>query len=252
MKTVFLKNGQEVLLKKELGEDGYLVETLMIYQDHDGNESIEPSGNNIVVNEIFTSCPIEKISDEYKKINDKVIEKENELKELNQKLYQEKYELENIKAQKTNLNKLIFNKSEIKNAKRISFFNDRTLLPQTVSDKAKNSMKFSLSFSIFEGKMSIWTYELNDGDSWNGYSNYIDPEYGLLIDITDEELNEITKKRINSKPLDYFNEYYLVGVGDELLTPQLVKKKNDFIKNKENKEIKEWTNKLEEAQNKLN
>lgn len=174
----------------------------------------EPSGNLKLVDEVFKTAPKEKIDLEYLEIKKKV-ENENQallgLIKKNHDLFQE---LSKMERQKMDLQNLIFNRSDLRRAKRLVVFKDGEIQPLIMD--AQHNLKLSLEISMLDGKMRAWAYTF-------GYDRFdcgtiIDDKYGILCDLTDEQIEQITKERVAKKESNYFSDWAIKRSDDKWLT----------------------------------
>lgn len=252
MEKIYLKNGQEANLIKEI--DGqYLVDPYEYYQGHEGEEYNEPSGSLQIVDKVFKTAPLPVIDEEYKILTDKIQQARTESSKIQGEIYSAQKELDNIKKTTTDVSKYIINRKEISEAKRITYFSEKGWMPVDWTPKSSWGTKISASIKIRGGEETFWVYKLYD--DYDTSSDNIDAKYGFLLDKTDEEIEQITKERISYYEgigVDKLSSYALCGVDDKYLSDTLKEKKSIIIKDKAEsdrikteKEIKELTEKLE-------
>lgn len=242
MKTIYLKNGQEAELIKDLGTDGYLVDPMYIYYQED-DEFTQSSGNRIIVNEIFDKPPIEKINQEYTELTKKVTD-------TTKQLYDLKYEVKNLINQKSKFDRFIINREDILTAKRLVVFEEHKIMPIDVKKELKGNIKLSLEIRMTDGDTKVWGYRCYEENRYDS-GNFIDPKYGIITDISDEDLLELTKKRLREMKLESINEYYLKAADDEVLTEEAKAKKYKLLKYDKEKKIADLQKQIQNAQESL-
>lgn len=243
METVFLHNGQECSLVKKLSDNEFIVNPVNVYTTEDGEQYQDISGQAVVVDQIFYTAPVAKINSEYLSISDKVDIKRAELRDISNQVYKLKSELETIKKTKTDLSRLIINRSEILSANRLSFFKDGHILPKDIPKEEFNKIKLSCHVSMKDGKFQTWYYQLNSSSDSYSSGDYIDEEYGIIINATPEELDRITKERVKNTPSNSnkFNDHALLNTPDLYLTEELILQKNKIALTRREREVKEAT-----------
>lgn len=237
MNIVYLKNGERVILHQKLSENEYVIERLYIYNYQDGEPYEEPSGEKIFVDKVYINAPIESIDKQYNEKYQKYLDLNKSVQSLNEELQSLKNEVYKIKNEKTNLSKLIFNKSQLKTAKTIHYFISDRIMPVLMTDYAKTGMKMSLQVQVYSDSVRAWSYELHkNNDSW-GSSDKIDDEYGFFFDLSDEELERITIERVKTFKSDNFYAGYLQSIDNKYLTKELIEIKEKFIIDRKEKQI---------------
>lgn len=253
MQTVFLKDGTQANLITKT-EKGYIVDPLEIYTDYETkDEYTEPSGNVIQVDKVYDVAPIPVIMEEYKTVLDKIEEQEGVLQEKRDELRKLEYEITRLKNTKTEVNRYIINREELKNAKRLIVFKDGHIMPRIMD--GKNSAKFSVSYEIsqYRGEEKCWSCQLHSESRDSGWSgtDYFDADYGIKVDLTDEEIKELTLSRLVKKPKDYFREYCLRTTPDEWLTPEFIEIKKAFIEKENTIELQKAEKELTNAKQRI-
>ena len=245
---MYLLNGQMVEVVSPVGNKFLVAE---IYDcDLGGEPYNEPRADlehPYLVSAVFETPPKHKYDEQIKMAMETV-------EELNKTIRTQKDELYSLKHQKTDLSRLIFNKGEWKNAKTIHYFPDGEIHPVEMSKESQENPKIMFEMSMFEGETRCWGYKLDKG-YYSSYSNYIDGEYGLLIDKSEDELLAICHARQTKKGLsgqNRFNDYTLRGCNDKWLTPEFLKAKEIEVAKKRKTDIDEITNRIASEQAKLN
>jgi len=256
-KIIYLKNGERAILHQELAINEFVVEKLYLYNDrHDedgsGEPYEEPSGMKIIVDKIFDTAPIQSIdklyADKYKafeKLSVSVRTLTSELQTLRNDVYKEK-------VIQTNLSKLIFNKSQLKTAKTIHYFIDDKIMPELMTDYAKQSMKMTLEVSVYSDSIRAWSYRLYVNDNSWGSSDKVDDTYGFLFDLTDEELDKAIIERVKTKQAKDFYAGYLSQIDNKYLTDELIQIKDKFKSDQVEKQIAECRKTIELKTTELN
>ena len=248
MEKIYLKNGQEAYLDKKIDDNNFLVVPVMFYGGDDG-EAYEDMGDAIVVSEIFKSVPIEKIQDDYINILDKIKTKNEALRTIEVELSRANNELRRIETQTTNIGKVIYNRSELKTAERITVFPKDGVMSYDMSEKNKKNLKISIEFNVINGEERAWASKYY-GDSW-GSGDFLDPDCGFVVNATDDEIIEITKERIKGKPKDFFNGHRLAQVPDTYLTSELIEIKSQYVDNQKNVKVEGLKKMIKNAQEEL-
>ena len=130
--TVYLKNGHAANLSKKIDDNNYIVEPFMLFHDYEGNEDYE-HGDKIVVSEIFSKPPVEKIEKEYLVKIEAVRKKNDELLSITKEVQAAEHKLRTVKEKTTDLENGLINKSELKNADSITVFIQGHVAPKTLS-----------------------------------------------------------------------------------------------------------------------
>jgi septal ring factor EnvC (AmiA/AmiB activator) len=228
-----MKNGEEAILVKKISENEFLVNPMaMFYNDQTGEEYQGKSDVLKIVSEIFKKAPVPKINKEFADISEKVNKKTEELNILNKTLKEVTNEIHKIKYQLTDLKKFIINRKELKEAKRITVFEKGYIKPHTLSEKDKNHLKIQITIEVCDGEERAYFYNWY-GDNWSN-SSTVDMNYGFIVDKTDEEIIEITKKR--AVDIDV-KDWELRNADNKYLTEDLILRKNKLLEDEEKKEI---------------
>lgn len=224
MDTVYLKDGSMAKFIAK-SDTGYVVDPLMIYQDDEtGEEWTEPSGRVQVVDVVYAHAPKLAFDQDLKEISVKVEEFEKQLSDKRSELSQLEYKLKNTK---TEISRYIINREELRLAKRLIVFEKDSIEPKILD--GLRSRKFTVSYEIsqYAGEERCWSYKLYSDDREGRYtsSQYFDPEYGIMVDLTDEQVKEKTFERQNKRGLKGFNSYSICTTPDEWLTPEFITEK---------------------------
>lgn len=242
METVFLKDGRAAVLVAKT-DNLFIVEILHSFTSYEGEEIIKKSGKMETVEEIFQAPPIEIFDEHLKLISRLADEKAVEVTALQLEALTLKGEIKGLKDQKTNLQKFIINRSELVNAKRIIMFNEREIAPVIMD--GKTGIKFSINHVIsqYEGKMRIWSYSICE-EGYDGPSNYFDKNYGIYIDLTDEELLLLVRERAEKMKID---DWQLMETADKWLSLDLFRRKHSLIENEVKNEISRAKDEMEKS-----
>lgn len=245
MSTVYLKDGSRATLVSKIN-DGFLVKRHLVCQkwnddSEDEVEFIEESDQVEIVNEVFPKAPIDFIEAEYRRWLDKVSEQEKILSEIQKEKIALASEVLRLKNSKTDITRIIFNMEELRNAKRLTVFRRDRIEPHSIDPQ--NRLKLTISYEITSygvGDQNCWVYNFygdNNSGSW-GSSDYYDPQYGIMPDLTDEQIKEITINRLLKKDIggkEGFSPWALTGCSDIWLTPEIIElKKKEMLKQSEN------------------
>lgn len=228
MQTIFLKDGTQANLIAKT-DKGYIVDPLEIYRDYESKEEYqEPSGNVKLVDKIYEVAPVAVIQEEYKAILEKVTEQEKFLAEKRHELRDVQNEIDRLSRTKTDLQKMIINREELKKAKRLTVWVKSSIAPRIMD--IKNSLKLNISYSItqWEVEEKCWAYSAwsHNDDRWSSYSEYFDEKYGVKADLTDEEILFITHERQRKTN---FESYEIGRTHDKWLTPENIIIKGEYI-----------------------
>lgn len=259
MQTVYLKDGTKAALIAKT-EKGYVVDPIEVYrnwisEDEESEEYEEPSGNVKMVDAVYSIAPKEVVEGEYGEILKKVEEQEKILQEKISEVSKIKHELRQLEQTKTNTAKMIFNRNELVNAKRLIVWIRGKIAPR-IMDK-KNSLKLTVSYIISQyGSIEekCWAYSAwsdnRDEERWSSYSEYFDPEYGIKADLTDEEILQITHER-QMKNSEKFDNWEIERCDERWLTPQNIEKKYALIEKSNENALKNAEQELIKAQEKV-
>lgn len=251
MELVYLEDGRQANLIAKT-EKGYVVDPLSTYQDYETEEEYaEPSGKVLQVAKVFKEAPIDIVNAEYKAILDKIAEAENQVREKRNELSQLEYKIKNTATQ---VDRYIINREQLRLAKRLVVFQKDAIAPMIMG--GDKSYKFTVSYEIsqYQNEERCWVSSLwnEDRNSNWGSSNYFDAEYGIMTDLSDEQIKEITFERQNKRGLKAFYENQITHTGDEWLTPLFQAEKKRLIEFNKGSELRKATEELKKAQEKYN
>lgn len=231
MKTAYLSNGQSCYIKEEIGNK-YIVKKLFEVEGEYGIEEIE--GEDAVVEKVFFTKPVEKIE---KEIKDLILKKEQtstEVSELEKNKRNLERELSSLTTTHISNQKFIINRTELLNAKMLVLFPKDSIMPlsKEVGNGYRSDFKVSLTVCIGDGKQQSWGYRV-DTDGREGISHYLCEKYGMLIDPTEEQIEEVIFKRVAEFE---FSDWVIKRTPDKYLTPEMLARKNEYISNERIKE----------------
>ncbi len=211
MRTIYLKNGTAAILHKELPDGEYLIEPIYQYDTQEG-EYESGNGQKEVVKEIFDRAPVELIDAEYKAACEMRNNVENDLQELTSQKFKLQREIEQTQKTIVNNEKFIINKTELRNAKRLALFPKDDVMPMLL-EKDMWELKISFEMKIRENGERAWGYQIYHDRGYGG-SSFLDTEYGILIDPTDEQIDDhirlrLAKNTFSDREIDRTHDKYL-------------------------------------------
>lgn len=247
MEIVFLEDGRQARLIAKT-DKGYVVDPMAVYRDYETEEEYtEETGNVIQVAKVFKVAPVEIVNAEFKAILDKITEQEDILREKRNELSQLEYKIKNTVTQ---VDRYIINREHLRLAKRLVVFQKDAIAPMIMG--GDKSYKFTVSYEIsqYQNEERCWVSSLwnEDRNSNWGSSQYFDAEYGIMVDLTDEQIKEITFERQNKRGLKAFNENQIVHTVDEWLTPLFQDEKKRLIEFNKGAQLRYATEELKKAQ----
>jgi hypothetical protein len=244
---VFLKNGQACYLKEKIGGK-FIVNKIFEYQDEEDYHEVVDE-NDIVVDCVFTKQPIEKISSEVKELHKQKSTAVKELQFLRNSKSKAQYELDQITKTLLTKNKFIINRSDLINAESLVLFEKDKIMPirKDKNEKSFRGLKVTMEVKISDGEERFWGYKLYDDSGYNS-GNFLCPKYGVMINPTDEEVNEVIIKRLSEFE---FSDYHLKGMDDKYLTKELIEKRDVYSNNLQAKEKENLENELKKIQDRL-
>lgn len=226
MNTFYLKDGRlaELITKTD---KGYLIDPYVTFRTYEDETDSAPSGDYEFVDQIFNEAPKELIEAECQKIYDRM----NIISTERDKILEEKNilsrEVESLKREKTNLTRLIFNRSDIKNAKRFVVFPSNQIAPVIYDQQNRHKLSLSIEITDYDPKIRAWVYKFC-GDDRYASGDYFDEEYGVKCDLTDDEIMALNMQRVSAKK---FDDWVVKRTDDKWLTPELIERKNIILNN---------------------
>jgi exosome complex RNA-binding protein Csl4 len=252
MQTIFLKDGTQANLITKT-DKGYVVDPLEIYTDYETKEEYtEPSGNVMMVDKVYDAAPLPVIQEEYKEILSKVEAQEKVLEEKRQELRKVEYDINRIKNTKTDVSRYIINREELRNAERLIVWPEGHILPRVLGGGKSHKFTVSYEISQYQSEERCWVYQLwseSKDSNWSG-SEYFDAEYGIKVNLTDEEIKSVSLDRLSKKKANYFREHLIMQCPDEWLTPDYIQRKKEMNDRSERSELHKAQEELKKAQEK--
>lgn len=248
METVYLKSGQACHLIEKIGEK-FIVAKLYEQTSYDGEETLEIDGESIVVNEVFSTPPIEMIATEIKDMEAQKEALQVELSELNLSRLYIKNDIAQLTKNQVNSEKFIINKTDLLNAKTIALFHKDRIMPFLLdkNDKSFYGLKMSIEIKIGVNEERSWGYKMYF-DCSNNYGDFLCPKYGFIINPTQEQIDDTIKKRVMEFD---FSTYYLKETDDKYLTDELRQKKRNYIDDENRKKKNKLIVDIQDMQKKL-
>lgn len=248
MELVFLSNGQACYLKEKIGSK-FIVNKIFEYEDGENGWQEISDDNDIVVDNVFNKPPIEKVDSEIKELSKVKISLNNEISELQSKKRTIEYGINQITKTQVNNQKFIINKTELINAKVIVLFPKGQVMPYTMdnADKSFRGLKISMEIKISEREERSWGYKLYY-DRGNDYGTFLCEKYGILIDPTEDQIEQTIFKRLSEIE---FDDNQIAKCDDKYLTEKQREIKNNFLSEKSKKDKAYLEKQIEEATKKL-
>ena len=249
---VYLANGQQAYLKEQIG-DRFIVTRIFEYYVH-GNEEdyldMIEDPQDVIVDKVFDNPPTAKIDEEIKKLLEQRtgIEKENQrLIDENRKL---KYETVQLTKTQIDQSKFIINRTDIINAKELALFPSDRIMPIKMKSADKNfyGLNLNMETKISSGETSSWGYTVYYENDYSS-SQHLDPKYGILINPTEEEIEEVIKKRLTEGK---WEGRHFVGIDDKYLSESQIAAKTEYAQKENQRQIEYYENYIKDYQNKIN
>lgn len=248
MESGYLPNGQACYIKEKIGEK-FVINKVYEHDDEEYGWQEIIDQNDVLVDVVLKTKPIEKISQDIKDLNLEKEEAQKQINELNRQKRELNSEIQRITSTKINNEKLIVNRSELLKAQKLVLFIKDRIMPITMNNSDKNfrGLRLSLTIDILTGKERSWGAELYF-DYGHNSSNYLCEKYGILIDPTDEEVEQTIKKRVLELE---FSDYWVKATDDKYLSKELIQRKKEIIKKETLVEKEKLTKLLQETKEKL-
>lgn len=248
MNYKYLNTGMQVIIEEET-ENSFFVRPVLTAEteDYEGRyEEIEVYGDMIKVakNQLFDKAPTEKHDSEIEAKNQKLEELKKEILVKSEELSKIKQEIYRDNLTKVNEERFIINRSEIMKAESIAFFPESRINPiiRKSQDKNFRGLKLSTVIEISSGEERNWGYSLYF--DYESSSDYLDKEFGLVINPTEEKLIEISLQRQEKKK---FEDWHIMRADDKYLSEENKQKKNELWKLEKANEIEKTKKQIEEA-----
>lgn len=267
MQVVYLKDGRKCKLISKTDDGKYIVDPFAVYYTstfedcepaHDQDEQFEMLSNQLVqVDKVYIKPPADVIEAECRELLKTGAELQKQYDELNKEYTQLKRSYEQMKGYKTDLSRYIINREELKTAKRLIVWPKDRIEPRIMG--GIDAVKIHLHYTIekWPNQEKVWVYkgytdQRYHEDSWSTYDEYFDEEYGIKIDLTDEEILTLTHERQRKKK---FDEHAILSAEEKWLTPENLERKKAYMEqNRKNaidqaeKELKRAVKRLEQLQ----
>lgn len=158
---------------------------------------------------------------------------------------------------KVDRSNFIIDRTEILNAKRLVIFRDHQIMPLILKKNDTNDFDDLTILITMRAEKGIVEQKVifNSNDPFSSWNQSFD-DHGLLIDPTDEEIDEIIRLRLDSGM--EFGDYDIMTCPDKYLPPALLEWKRQLVAKDVEKgikrteeEIERLTEKLEELKSKI-
>lgn len=251
MKLVYLTNGEACYLKEKIGKK-YIVNKIFEYEAFYGDDSemVEVIDKiDIVVDVIFNEPPTQKISNDVAELIKKKDKLQNDIRLLTAEKTKLNNEVEKLNTTKITKNCFILNKTDLINANTLALFAKDSIMPKVLDSKNKRfrGLKVSMVTTVGSNEEKYWGYNLYFDEGYSS-GDFLCPKYGILINPTENEIDETIKKRL----LEFkFDDYKIARVDDKYLTSYQIEIKNTYLANERLKEKEKLDKQLVEIQEKL-
>jgi hypothetical protein len=244
MKDFYLKNGEKVRLIEKISDNRFLVESYMYYAGYEGDNYEDPSGIQIVVNEIFES--VQPIYDKSIEVNrQKLSDLDKEISEKRKELNHIKNELLINSKKKSDLDRLLIDRSQFLTCKELVVFTKDRIIP-TRRDGNARGLNMTIDINLVTGEEKRWSYKIYD--DYTSSSDYVESHSDILFDPTEEEIEEGIKTRIKSGK---FTPAQIFQLDDKYLTEEQIDLKYSSILGKQMIEYNKMEEKLNKGKEKM-
>lgn len=213
----YLEDGIAVEVVDETKDGKYVVAEVFecgIGDGEDYDTRLEVSENLRIVDKVYETPPenayhrlVKLAKDELNKVRLQVSEQRGNLRKISLQKKALEEEIVKIKSKKTDWKRMIVDRSEIADAKRLTVVTQDFKILDLKKGQFNAKQRISFEISAKEGKH--WGMVLDWGtDSWK--TKKINSEYGVMIDKTDEELRKILQKILQDTPVDGISPYDLL------------------------------------------
>lgn len=241
-KIIYTKQGESAEIIESLSGGRYLIDLYYTYEDYDSGDSYEElSGNTKIVNEIFKSPPISFKSKEIDELEAQIRISKTELEGVKKDISAANSDKRTAERQKTDIQKLVFDKRDLLKHKTISFF-IKDSIEYHMLDSHQTS-RISLNFTITPNGFGGYeiTYSM---DSYRDKYK-IDQTLGLIYDATEEDLEKIKTQRVHDLG-DKILDNYLRTLDEKYLSGAQIKIKHERALEKEQKEVDRYSELLKQ------
>jgi len=251
---VYLPNGQTVWLKEKIG-NRYIINKIYEYETEHGWDA--SYGEDMLVDTVYFEKPIEKFDKEIAELIQKRDGLTRECDAIPIEIRKLNNDLSSIKKNLITQNSFIINKSELINAKSIAFFVKDQIMPSTLkSDKFSyggfRGLKISMEISISTGEERSWGYKIWYEDDRYSSGDFLDPKEGIIINPTEEILNEIIHRRVREVDIkDQYLEHKIRNVPEHYLTTELLEIKRNIESEKLSRELEEKQRELKKISDQI-
>lgn len=253
-KLIYLSNGQQAELQYELPDGKFLVDPIFSYQDYNSGEWLNlPSSGFQVVDKIFNSPPIEKISKEVSEL----LEQKKSLITENSKIKQDtltaKMHLQQLETKVQDISKWQIDLSKWKNCKTIHFFIEGDILPHSINKPKYSSDWYELRWTIKAGVKDELKFNLTvQTDGYSDRQSKIDEEYGYIFDLTQDEVDSIALERISKMDLsNYDSAWKFKNIPERFMTGKLKELRDIAVKSDNEKSLAAYNKQIEDLKEKI-
>lgn len=251
MELVYLSNGQACYLKEKIG-DKFIVNKIFEYEKFFGEDSemvefIEDI--DMVVDIILKTPPVLKFSYEVADLIKKKKTLQGDVNLLRSERSKLTNEVTKLTTTKISKNKFIINKTELINAKTLALFYKDRIMPDVMDckDKSFSGLKVSMETRINSTDENYWGYKIYYDEGYTS-GNFLCPKYGILINPTEEEIEETIKTRLAEFR---FSDHQISYIDDKYLTQSQIDTKNIYLSDSRKKEKEKLDKQLVEIQEKI-
>lgn len=251
METIYLKDGRmaDVITKTD---KGYLVDPYITWNDYGGDPDSAPSGAIELVTEIFASAPVDFIEAEYKKVLDRVEEQQKAWSEKQTEFLKLDSDVSRLRKEKTNLERVIINREELRKAKRIIFWAESEIAPRILDGTSHDKLAITFEITQYKDEERAWCYRVSFKEDRFDFSEKVDTTYGIKVDLTDEEVLALTLERLERFRKDKKDlRYYLQRTPDQWLSHECIEEKKSYKAKERKTELENAKKALEEIQKKI-
>lgn len=251
METIYLKDGRMADLVTKT-EKGYLVDPYITWNDYEGQVESAPSGQVELVGEIFATAPVELIEAEYKKVLDRVTEQQKAWAEKQAEFLKLDSQVSALRKEKTNLERVIINREELRKAKRIICWPENEIAPRILDGQRHDKLAITFEITQYKDEERAWCYRVSFKEDRFDFSEKVDTAYGIKVDLTDEEILALTLERLERFRKDKKDlRYYLQRTPDQWLSQECIEEKKSYKEKERRTELENAKKDLEALQKKI-